>query len=447
MTPSRLTTAACLAVTLSVAAPAQDPGTDRRKALDEATRDLRPPSTELGSARVGDTTFRLLDVSLNILGAIGTSTERDASLQTLQGGAHDPRKRGFTLQQAELGLKGAVDPYFNAEAYIIHSIDPIEGESTTELEEAFLSTTSLPFGLQVEAGTFFTEFGRINSRHPHQWHFVDQPIVASRMFGGDGMRGPGARVGWLLPTDFFAELHFGVQNANGETMASFLANDELFEERPIGGRAFADREVRSLQDLVYLARLDTGFDVGDATSMKFGVSGLIGPNATGDDGRTVIYGADFVWKWRPPENDKGWPFVVFESEVIARRYRAAEQVDASDPLNPVTLPRTTLDDYGFYAQLIYGFAPRWAAGLRGEYVSGRGASYDATTQTFAGRSGDAFRDDRLRISPLLAHHPTEFSRLRLQYSFDDADRLDGGDAHSVWLGFEVLFGRHPAHAY
>lgn len=51
-------------------------------------------------------------------------------------------------------------------------------------------------------------------------------------------------------------------------------------------------------------------------------------------------------------------------------------------------------------------------------------------------------------------HPTEFSRIRLQYNYDHALHLEfdglgsrGKDAHSVWLGFEVLIGSHPAHRY
>ncbi|MBI2194937.1 MAG: hypothetical protein HYU36_23400 [Planctomycetes bacterium] len=67
------------------------------------------------------------------------------------------------------------------------------------------------------------------------------------------MRAPGFRLGWLLPASWFSELHFGVQNANGETMASFLTNDEFLEERPIGGRPFVERDVRTLEDLVDLA--------------------------------------------------------------------------------------------------------------------------------------------------------------------------------------------------
>jgi len=63
------------------------------------------------------------------------------------------------------------------------------------------------------------------------------------------------------------------------------------------------------------------------------------------------------------------------------------------------------------------------------------------------RNSDPYRADRVRISPLLTFHPSEFSRLRLQYNYDDVTFLEGSDAHTVWLGVEILFGAHPAHAY
>jgi hypothetical protein len=384
--------------------------------------------------------LKLIDISMDALFAAGSSTEDDESLQTLQGGGHDPRKRGFTVQNVELSLMGAVDPYLTGESHIIFFLDPLSGETEVELEEIFLTTQALPYGLQLEAGHFFTEFGRLNPRHPHQWHWQDQPIINTRLFGPDGMRGPGFRLGWLTPLPWFSELHIGVQNANGETMASFLANDEFFEERAIGGRPFVDRGVRTLKDLVYLARLDNSWDLTEEVTAKVGLSGLYGPNATGPDAETWIYGTDLLVKWRPAENERGWPFLVWESEVMKRDYEAAAFFDDSDPLNIIDLPAKTLRDWGLYSQVLYGFHPGWAAGVRYEYAKGSGQSVD-------GRSADPFRDNRQRLSPLLLWHPSEFSRLRLQYNYDRADHLEDDEAHSVWLGVEFMYGAHPAHTY
>ena len=340
-------------------------------ALERAIAELpaMPKASAVPSFQVGPAKLSLLDVSMDVLFAVGTSTEREPSIQTLQGGGHDPKKRGFTLSQAELSFTGAVDPYFMAECHLITLISP-EGETEVELEEAFLTTTALPCGFQIEAGQSFTEFGRINPRHPHQWDFIDQPVINSRLFGGDGMRGPGIRVGYLTKLPWFCELHFSVQNANGETMTSFFSADEA-----IGGRPFVEQDVRNLGDLVWLARIDNSWDLNKCTTVKLGASSLYGPNATGPGGHTWISGLDLLVKWKPVQNFRGWPFVNWQSEVMYRDYHADSFFDEGDPLNPfddVVIPSDGLHDWGFYTQLLYGFEPQWIAGVRYEYASGSG---------------------------------------------------------------------------
>ncbi len=458
-------------------APAPAPGseqTDADRALDEAlaesemrkdpTAAAKPVQSDIASGRVGPANLRLIDVSLDILAAAGSSTERNEEVEILQAGGHDPRRRGFTLQQAELSLTGAVDPYFKAEGHVIYFITP-EGESEVELEEAFFQTLSLPAGFLIEGGHFFTEFGRINPQHPHSWDWLDQPVISSRLFGADGMRNPGFRVGWLSPLPWFSELHFGMQNAEGETMASFngegLAHghgEEETEEEAftdgIAGRQIVDRDVRTWEDFVYLARFVNGFDVTDTVSMSLGASALFGPNNTGTDGWTHIYGGDLVVKWRPESTQQRWPFVIWQTELMWRDFHADsfEFTDEGDPDDPaddedVRLASDVIQDYGLYSQLLWGFIQRWAVGFRYEFARGSsGASLDGGAEI--DREEDPFRDDRHRLAPLLVFHATEFSRLRLQYNCDCADHLGGGDdAHSVWFGVEVLYGAHPAHGY
>jgi hypothetical protein len=415
-------------------------------------------STPLGRG----TRLQLLDLSLDVLGAAGGSSATDEELEFLEGGGHDPRQRGFTLQNAELSLSGAVDPFFTGEAHLIYFIDP-EGESNFEIEEAFATTKSLPFGLeeqglQLEVGQFFTEFGRINPKHPHQWHWQDQPVINSRLFGEDGMRQTGGRLAWLTPLPWYSELHVGLQNAKGETMVSFLANDEVFEERAVGGRPFGDEPVSSVNDLAKLLRWVNAVDLSETVNAQLGLSGVQGPNATGPDGRTLIYGADLVVKWQPLAAGSGWPFLLFDSEIMRREYRAddffgcpVEEEDGACPVAEVGVGDEELRDWGFYSQLLWGFRRGWGAGLRYEYATGSGSdvAFDDASGTFVStsRSDDPFRDDRQRISPLLVFHPSEFSRIRLQYNYDRADHLEDDDAHSIWLGLEFGFGAHAAHAY
>ena len=378
-----------------------------------------PAMAATGAASAGN---GALQIGLSGLFAGGGSSVDNDALSRLQGGAHDPNQNGFVVQNVELSIGATVDPYFDAKAHLIFQIDS-DGETVVELEEAFFTTRSLPGGLQIKGGQYFTEFGRQNKRHPHSWSFVDQPVVLSRFFGGDGLRGQGARLSWLTPTDWYSELIVGLQNAKGETMTSFL--NAPGEE--IGGHTLLDRDARRFGDLLYTARWLNGFDLSDTISMNLGVSGLWGPNASGDNTDTRIVGTDWYLKWLPARTQRGFPFVSWHTEVLWRQYEAGDLGIAD---------RETLRDWGMFTQALWGFKPGWVAGLRWEY-----ATADGDTAT------DPLRDTRKRLSPNLTWHPTEYSKLRLQYSRDWAEHLVDGSADTLWLQVEFGIGSHAAHVF
>ena len=361
------------------------------------------------------------DMSLDGLFAAGASTAPD--LETLETGAHDPNQRGFTVQNIELTLSGNVDPYFTAIGHLIFGIDR-EGESFLEVEEAYLTSTALPANLQLRAGQFFTQFGRLNSQHPHAWAFVDQPLINGRMFGGDGMRGPGMQLSYLVPLPVYAEAMVALQNSQGETMASFrsVPGEDLF------GRTLIERQVEGIGDLVITPRLATSFNPSDTQTVLLGVSGAFGPNGSGESARTQILGIDLYYKWKPLQTVKGWPFVAWQTEVMQRRY-----VNAAVPA--ASAPNEILRDRGIYSQVLWGFVPRWVVGLRGEYAAGRGG--DVT---------DPLRERRTRLSPNLTFYPSEFSKWRFQYNYDDIPSRDA-PVHSVFLQWEFLIGAHGAHTF
>jgi hypothetical protein len=394
-----------------------------------------------------------MDLSFDALFAAGGSNQRDPEIQNLQGGGHDPRKRGFTVQNVELQVNAAVDPYFEFMSNIVWFIDPNNGETSVELEEAYATTTSLPEGLQVKAGQFFTEFGRINPQHPHSWDFLDQPVINTRIFGPDGLRNPGLRVSWLMPLPFYSEIIAGVQNANGETASSFYANEEIFAERPVGNRQFVEQDARNLGDYYYTLRWAMSGDPTPELTVLWGLSALFGPNATGEGGQTRIYGTELRFKWLPSKNERGWPFVTWLNEFIYRDYKAAAQEFDPDATpgsgDEFIVDSDDLRDYGINSSLIWGFSRNWAVGTRFEWAGGSGDTVDPATGADVTAS-DPWRDDRIRATLLLAWKPTAVSRLRLQYTFDRADHLkelDDRYGHSVWLGLEVMIGAHAAHAY
>ena len=409
-------------------------------------------------ARQGPNYFNL---SLDALFAAGTSTERE--VQKLQLGGHDPNQRGFTVQNVEVVFDGAVDPYFRGQGNIVYFIDS-GGESHVELEEAFAESLSLPANLQLKAGEYLTEFGRQNPTHPHTWGFADSPLVSARFMGPDGLRNPGARLSWLAPTPFYSELSFSMQDSHGETASSFRSEGHAHGEDEDDEVPFAfrhpdnDRGVEDLGDLLYSTRYAVSFDLTPSQVVLLGGSAAVGPNSRGGENSgetdTQIYGVDLTWKWKSHRHSGGFPFVTWQSEAMLRRYEVsrfdwaetAEVVDEDTGL-PAVLSSETLTDYGFYSQLLYGFRKGWVGGLRFDYVNGERGDYEKRDLLFEGEElgHDELRAQRWRVSPSLTWYPTEFSKLRLQYNYDD--RRDFGVDHSVWLQFEFLLGAHAAHKF
>jgi hypothetical protein len=361
---------------------------------------------------------------VSLLDAGWSSAEDVAALQP---GDHDPRVRGFTLPNTELTFDGAVDPDFKGFANIVYKIGP-DGETGVELEEAYLLTSSLPHNLQLKAGQFFTEFGRQNPQHPHAWAFVDQPLVLNRMFGPDGLRGQGLRLSWLFPTSFYTEAMVTVANSSGETMSSFRSE----ESSEIHGGRLDDRAVKRFSDMMISPRLSTSFDLSETQTLLLGASAAFGPNNSGPSARTEIYGVDAYWKWKPAAAQAGFPFLSMQAEALTRRYEAAERV--SELSADQILPSENLRDWGSYAQLLWGIKPRIVAGLRGDWTRGNAGAFDS-----------GLRQNRFRLSPDFTWYPTEFSKFRVQYNYDDRSGFDR--AHSLWFQFEFLLGAHAAHKF
>ena len=372
-----------------------------------------------------------MNISFDALMDAGWSTMSDPSAQ-LQLGDHDPIKRGFSLRNAEIAVDGAIDPYFKGFANIVLKLDK-DNETDIELEEAYLQSTSLPYNLQLKAGQFFSPFGRQNPQHPHQWAFVDAPIILTRAFGPDGLRSISGQLSWLTPLPFYTEISLAVLDGEGGTAFSFRnpgEADPLGVNR-FGGRATSGRPMRGLQDLVYVPRIASSFELTDEQTLLAGVSGAFGSNETGPHSRSEVYGADLFWKWKAPNAHEGFPFVSWQTEGLFRRFGAG-----ADPSATPALPSENLHDYGFYSQLLYGFKPHWVAGMRGEYAAGDAGLFDAN---------DPFRGNRYRVSPVLTWYPSEFSKFRLQYNYDQGEFF--GTAHSIWMQVEFLLGAHGAHKF
>ncbi len=369
----------------------------QREAAAAVPRPAMPPS----QAASGDglTAGNLMNPALALIAdfAIAYFSERE----TAQRGGHDPRETGFNLQSLELSVQAAVDPYFRLDANIVFQLYGVE------IEEAYATTLSLPLNLQVRTGQFLQRFGRVNETHPHSWQFVDQPLAIGKFFGGDGQRGLGLEVSALLPLPWYVEIVTSAMKDAGDANARSFYGASA---QPVDG----------LEDFLYFVAIKQFFPLTSNWSLSWGLSALFGPNATGRDNRTEIYGTDLYLKWRPITQGS-YSVVSFESEWLLRRRQ---------------VPGDVLQDVAGHAQLFWRFARRWATAARYEFASGAGNDDLDPGQDSAEH----------RVAGNVTFWPTEYSRLRLQYGVDVAGfRPD--PVHSVVFALEWVAGAHGAHRF
>jgi hypothetical protein len=365
---------------------------------------------------------------------------------------HGALERGFNLRGVELAMSATVDPYFDAFVMIFFDEDEVE------LEEAYVTTRGLPYGLQMKFGKFLSDIGYINKQHPHAWDFFDRPLVSELLFGDHGLQETGVQLAWLAPTTRY--LRLGVEALQGET--SGIAN-YIGEEGDIEGTD------RILDDKAG-PRLFTGFakfapDLGFDHAMQLGAS--VGYSSTfqntiehstryeDHDGSARFWGLDAVYKYTPAGSVGGKGAFQLQGEYYHRKrdidrrdvYFACHPagIDCDDPAvqwrpGDVRNEESFNEKQdGYYLQGLYGLAPRWNLGARVEQVG-------LTNRTGRG-SGESWDDSR-RYSAVLNFMPTEFSRVRLQYSRGDI-AVDGEREkfNQVFLQFQMSLGVHGAHSF
>ena len=119
--------------------------------------------------------------------------------------------------------------------------------------------------------------------------------------------------------------------------------------------------------------------------------------------------------------------------------RSEERDDRLDPARSGGADNYRNTQSGWYLQGVYQFAPRWRVGARYD-------SLDSGTRSHTRRpiGLSALHPDR--VSLMLDWNPSEFSRLRAQYDWDDA--RDDGEVDRIFrLQYVYGIGAHGAHKY
>jgi hypothetical protein len=320
-----------------------------------------------------------ISVIANFLGAAGHNPNSD--------------QPALGLSEVETSLQAVVDPYARADFFLA------AGPEGLEVEEGFVTFTTLPGALLLKAGKMRAQFGKVNTMHTHAIPWTDRPLVTQNLVGGDeGISESGVSLSRLINNSFlFLE-------ATGE---AYYGNSDVF--------ASTERS-----KLTYVGRLRAYRDLTEGTNLDVGGSFAHGPTASTpdspalDDASTRLFGFDATFRYRPLRRS------------IYRRFLARTELVWSRPRSAGLSGSTA---FGFYGSGEYQFARRWFAGAR----------YDRSARAFDASlvdTGGSFS---------LTYWPSEFNQVRGQYRRTNYG--DGVKANEFLFQFLFSIGAHGAHVF
>ena len=290
------------------------------------------------------------------------------------------------MREAEVSLQAVVDPYARADFFLAASPEGLE------IEEGFLTLTSLPGGLLAKVGQLKEQFGKVNTLHAHGLSWTDVPLVMKNLLGGEeGMKDAGISVSKLVLNPWF------FLEATGEVYQGSSGVFQTYEP----------------SDVSWLARLRGYRDITEGTNLDVGMSFARGHNDAGPDFTTRLFGIDASVRYRPLRRSIYRRFIGRGELMWSYR----EQEDGEVPA------------FGMYVSGDYQFARRWFGGVRYDYSD---------------RSYDSSLVDK-GSSVVLTYWPSEFSQIRGQYR--RTRYAEGVTANEALFQFLFSIGAHGAHAF
>lgn len=327
-------------------------------------------------------------------------------------------KEGLGIDETELNFSASVDDKFRGSTTIaLHEHD---GETEVEIEEAYVETMALPYGLHAKAGRFFAELGYLNSHHGHSDDFADRPLP-SRAFLDGNYGDDGLQLSAILPTMLYTEIGGGLYRG---------------DDFPGGGADGSDIGAWTAYGRI-------GGDIGMNTSWRLGASTLqtegVERSANEDevifDGDSQLYIADARMVYAPTGNNA-------EQELILQgEYFYRDEDGTYDDQNAGS-GAVIYDGHqsGWYIQGVYKFHPQWRVGTRYSRLYAGGVPAGLT-----GTALDNEDHDPQAAAVMLDWTNSEFSRARIQYNREEL--ADGQDDNQIILQYIMSIGAHGAHPY
>jgi hypothetical protein len=303
--------------------------------------------------------------------------------------------KAFEMHESEASFQAVVDPYARADFFISF------GEEGVDLEEGYLTLTSLPGGLLTRVGKMRAAFGKVNLLHNHVAPWADRPLVINNLLAGEeGISDAGISVARLVPNPWlFLE-------ATGQVFRGDSGTD-LFRATSPGEVSYVGH-LRGYRDLSESSNIDLG------ASFSYGhnPAGLVNDTDLGGF-TTRLYGIDATVRWRPLRRAIYRSFVGRTEAIWSRRDQFGGPEHAT----------------GYFVSGDYQFARRWFGGLR----------YD-----WSEHADNAALIDRGE-SLLLTYWPSEFSQVRGQYR--RTAYAGGTEANEFLFQFQFSIGVHGAHPF
>ncbi|HEU4929533.1 MAG TPA: hypothetical protein VFU38_06850 [Candidatus Krumholzibacteria bacterium] len=312
------------------------------------------------------------------------------------------RELSFEFEELELAFNAYLNPYMRADVFIgIHGTGP-----DVDVEEAVMTVLrGLPASLQLSVGQYLLDFGKLNTQHPHQWSWMDRPLMHRSMLGDEGLQALGARLTTLIPIG---------ESALGLSASAFSGS--AFEGHEHGAE---NEDEEAAPEIMGSGRVSLFRQISDTWSAELGVS-YLGGNYDPVEPLSVNMGAiDGKLRWRPDSYRAfAWVFEVMQSD----REVEPDSLATSIP---------SVDAWGAFTSAELQWRKRWSAGAFFDWTQ------DANLQDVETTAVGGFFD----FMPV-----EETARIGLVYRRETSDGY-AFDNDTITLQFLWGMGPHRVHTF
>lgn len=339
-------------------------------------------------------------------------------------------EEGFAIGHTEIAISANVDDKFYGKATL--AIHDHEGETETDMEEAYIQTLGLGHGLTLKAGRFYSAIGYLNEQHEHMWDFADAPLIYRGLFG-DQLRDDGVQVTYVAPTDTF--MQFGTELFRGDRFPG-AGNHDGVGAWTVFANTGGDIGIEHSWQLGLNHWRANDVDGRTSDAHSHGSGSVETPSFNGD---SKISSLDLVYKWAPNGNPTSRNLKL-QFEYFDRREDGSITMLNSGPPEEISTYDGQQD--GWYAQAAYQFKPHWRTAFRYDRLSSNNKGSDDDVLAEAGLDDEGHTPER--YSAMLEWLPSEYSRIRLQYNRDDSY---ADSDNQVFLQYTHSLGSHGAHQF